>query len=236
MRTTAQRIAWACGGALVASIIGWGLWFVLAWWSYGQASRRGVSDALVDQFMPRYEVVEQHAIDVAAPAAVTFEAARSTDLERSDVVHAVFALRRAFFAQMDSATPHLTLESLQAIGWGLLAAVPARELVFGAITKPWRGDVHFRALSPSTFAEFDSAGYAKIVWTLAVDSLAPGRSRFRTETRVLTTDDESRVRFRRYWALMSPGIVLIRWQVLRLVDADAERRARMPRDATAGRS
>ncbi len=218
------------------SAVGWGLWFILAWWRYGEAPRHNVSDTLVDQFMPRYEVVEQHAIDVVAPPAVTFEAARRTDLERSGVVHAVFALRRAFLVRTGSATPHLTLETLQAIGWGLLASAPGRELVFGAITQPWRGDVHFRPLSPPTFAAFDSAGYAKIVWTLAVDSLAPERSRFRTETRVLTTDDVSRARFRRYWALMSPGIALIRWQVVRLVRADAEQRARVRRDSTAGRS
>jgi hypothetical protein len=51
---------------------------------------------------------------------------------------------------------------------------------------------------------------------------------FRTETRALATDPESRARFRRYWTLVSPGIVLIRWEMLRLVKREAERRARLP--------
>jgi hypothetical protein len=49
---------------------------------------------------------------------------------------------------------------------------------------------------------------------------------FRTETRVATTDAYARERFRRYWAVFSPGILLIRRASLRLVKADAERRYR----------
>jgi hypothetical protein len=157
---------------------------------------------------------------------VTDAAARAFDLERSPIVHAIFAGRRGLLSNTQPASQHLSLGELQAMGWGVLADVPGRELVFGAVTQPWRGDVRFRPLAPATFAAFDSAGFAKIVWTLAVDSLGPGRSRFRTETRVLATDGSSRTQFRRYWALFSPGILLIRWQAIRLVRADAERRAR----------
>jgi hypothetical protein len=94
------------------------------------------------------------------------------------------------------------------------------------VTQPWRGDVRFRPLPRDLFTAFDSAGYVKIVWTLAVDSLGPTRSRFRTETRVQTTDARSRALFRRYWSAFSPGITLIRWQAIRLVRADAVRRFR----------
>ena len=50
------------------------------------------------------------------------------------------------------------------------------------------------------------------------------RIRFRTETRVHTTDARSRRLFRRYWAVFSPGILLIRRASLKLVKAEAERR------------
>ena len=53
-----------------------------------------------------------------------------------------------------------------------------------------------------------------------------GEAILRTETRVVTTDPESRERFRRYWSVFSPGIVLIRYEVLRMVKAEAERGAR----------
>jgi hypothetical protein len=41
---------------------------------------------------------------------------------------------------------------------------------------------------------------------------------------VVATDPAARARFRRYWTLASPGIVLIRWELLRLVKREAERR------------
>ena len=66
----------------------------------------------------------------------------------------------------------------------------------------------------------------KIVWNLAVEPLGPAESVFRTETRVATTNAYARERFRRYWAVFSPGILLIRRESLRLVKADAERRHR----------
>ena len=40
-----------------------------------------------------------------------------------------------------------------------------------------------------------------------------------------TTDAAARARFRRYWAALSPGILLIRWAMLRRLRAEAERRA-----------
>ena len=48
---------------------------------------------------------------------------------------------------------------------------------------------------------------------------------FRTETRAVATDDFARLKFRRYWALVSPGVALIRQASLGPLKAEAERRA-----------
>jgi hypothetical protein len=69
----------------------------------------------------------------------------------------------------------------------------------------------------------------KIVYTLAAEPLGPGRSRFVTRTRVVTTDPEARRRFRRYWAPMSAGILLIRYLSLPMVKREAERQTRPSR-------
>jgi hypothetical protein len=90
-------------------------------------------------------------------------------------------------------------------------------------------DVQFRGLSPEEFAAFNEPGYAKIVWTIEVDPIGPSESIFRTETRVATTDPDSRRRFRRYWSLVCPGILLIRREILRVVRREAEHQARAPR-------
>jgi hypothetical protein len=83
--------------------------------------------------------------------------------------------------------------------------------------------VTFHPLPPEEFAGFDEPGYVKIVYTLAAEPLGPGRSRFVTRTRVVTTDPEARRRFRRYWAPMSAGILLIRYLSLPMVKREAER-------------
>jgi hypothetical protein len=97
--------------------------------------------------------------------------------------------------------------------------------VLGAVTQPWLADPVFRGVPAEEFPAFAEPGYVKIAWTLAVEPLEAGSSLFRTETRVATTDPSSRERFRRYWSVFSPGILVIRWETLRLVKRDAERRA-----------
>jgi hypothetical protein len=88
--------------------------------------------------------------------------------------------------------------------------------------------VTFHPLPPEQFAAFDEPGYVKILYTLAAEPLGPDRSSFATRTRVVSTDPESRRRFRRYWAPMSAGIILIRYLSLPMVKREAERRARHP--------
>jgi hypothetical protein len=112
------------------------------------------------------------------------------------------------------------------LGWGVLADVPEREIVVGAVTKPWEANVTFRALPPDQFAAFDEPGYVKIAWTLRADPVTDTESVFRTETRAIATDAIARAKFRRYWALLSPGIIVIRWALLHPVRKEAERRAR----------
>ena len=63
---------------------------------------------------------------------------------------------------------------------------------------------------------------------LVVEARGAESSVFCTETRVVTTDSESRSRFRQYWSVVSPGLLLIRREVLKLVSREAERRVREP--------
>jgi hypothetical protein len=202
------------------------------WYRYGRShgtrpEDRGEAGALIDRFMPTAEVSERHEIEVAAPATLTLAAARAMDLNRSPLIRAIFAIRtlpsRLRGAASRPSTP-LLAETLE-LGWRILAETD-RAVVVGAVTQPWRPEVRFRGIDPDAFADFAEPGYAKIVWTFEVDPLGPSASRFRTQTRVSTTDPRSRALFRRYWAVFSPGILLIRQQSLKLVKAEAERRFR----------
>jgi hypothetical protein len=115
---------------------------------------------------------------------------------------------------------------MQSLGWGVLAAVPGREIVVGAVTRPWEANVTFRALPPDQFATFSEPGYVKIAWTLRAEPIGPTESIFRTETRAIATDPAARAKFRRYWSFLSPGIIVIRWAMLRPLKRDAEQRDR----------
>src|SRR5262249_17231839 len=88
--------------------------------------------------------------------------------------------------------------------------------------KPWLPEVTFRPLTPESFAGFDEPGYVKIAWTLRVDPAFPTGTVFQTETRAHATDRDARDRFRRYWSRVVPGVVGIRWILLRRLKKAAE--------------
>jgi hypothetical protein len=224
----ALRYAAAAAGA---GLLGCGGYVAVAWARYGRADpRRHPRDELLDRFLPEPEVDEYHRLKVRAPAAVTFAAAKQMDIQASPVVKGIFWLRaipsllqgQPFRPQGSRSIVAETLDQ----GWGVLAEVPDREIVVGAYTQPWHEHVTFHPLPPEKFAAFSEPGYVKIVWTLAAEPAGPGESWFVTRTRVATTDAESRKKFRRYWAPMSAGIILIRYAGLPLVRKQAQRQAR----------
>ena len=227
---------WLTAGAGLAAA-SYVAYVATTWYRYGRVtSRAGAEDedALLNQFMPTYEVAERHDVRIAAPAAITFAAATEMDLEQSPIVRAIFKIREWVMRSHPARQPETRafLSQMRAIGWGELAEIPGREIVMGAVTQPWMADVVFRPLPPEEFVAFHEPDYVKIVWTLRANPLGDAASIFRTETRVVTTDPMARAKFRRYWAFASPGIILIRWALLGPLMTASERRIR----ASAGRS
>jgi hypothetical protein len=186
-------------------------------------------DPLLDRFLPTYDVAERHHVTVPAPAEIALASAKAADLQASAIVWGIFRARELLLGGKPDVArrPKGLLAEVQSLGWGVLADVPGREIVMGAVTQPWRANVVFRALPPEEFEAFREPGYVKIVWTLRADPTGPSTSVFRTETRVATTDSTARRKFRWYWARFSPGIVLIRRIMLRLLKAESERRVQL---------
>jgi hypothetical protein len=181
-------------------------------------------DVLLDRLLPEYDIVERHRVWIDAPPDVALESAEQVDLRTSTLVRAIVALRalamRANRADIDR--PRGLVAETTSMGWRVLAEIPGREIVLGAATQPWLGDVTFRPLAPEAFAAFDEPGYVKIAWTLRVDHACPTGTMFQTETRAQATDSVARDRFRRYWSRVVPGVVAIRWILLRLLKKAAE--------------
>jgi len=191
----------------------------------GIARRAEEFDALLDQFMPEYDVIERRRVRVAATPDTTMSAAAHIDLHSSLLIRAIVKLRALAMGakEAEAERPRGLLAETASMGWRLLAEVPGREVVMGAAAQPWRADVTFLPLAPQQFATFDTPGYVKIAWTLRADAAWPDGSVFTTETRVVATDPEPRAKFRRYWRRVVPGVVSIRWILLRLLKGEAER-------------
>ena len=127
----------------------------LAWYRYGNvtAPLTEESDALLDEFMPEYEVAERHHVRVRAPANVTLAAAMETDLPKSDVIRGVLEARALILGADpdDGNRPRGLLAQTTSLGWGVLAEKPGLEIVVGAVTQPWMANVVFRALLRDDF-------------------------------------------------------------------------------------
>jgi hypothetical protein len=209
---------------------GYAAYVGITWSRYGNPSRSRPDnrDALLDSVMPVFDVVERHRIAVHAPDTLTLEAAKHMELSSLPLVRAVFRARELLFGTTPDVRqrPKGLMAEVMSLGWVVLAEIPGREVVFGAVTKPWEPNVTFRSVPSDAFTTFDEPGYVRIAWTLRADPLDANRSVFRTETRAIATDPAARAKFRWYWSLLSAGIVLIRQASLKPLKADAERRAR----------
>jgi hypothetical protein len=201
----------------------------VSWLRYGQPAppRPDEVDPQLDRFMPVYDVVERHHVEAAASADTTFAVACEQDLMALPIVRAIFKARDIVLGADPDTTsrPRGLLALTKSLGWGVLAEMPGREVVMGAVTQPWHANVVFHPLAPDEFTRFQEPGFVKIVWNLRAEPIGPRQSVFRTETRVVTTNAAARTKFRWYWARFSPGITLIRWLSLGAVRRDAERRA-----------
>ena len=215
---------WLAAGAGVAAGA-YAAYAAFTWLRYGHVAEPadGDGDELLDRFMPAYEVVERHRV----PVQTTFAAAKDLDLN-SAIARLLFNTRALVMGgaiERQPMVPRPFVEQAQAIGWRVLAEVPGTEIVFGAVTRPWEAQPGFRGVAPSEFAAFNEPDYVKIVLTLRADPAGSDASIFRTETRACTTDAAARRKFRLYWALVQPGVALIRRVMLAPVKQEAERRA-----------
>jgi hypothetical protein len=164
---------------------------------------------LLDAVLPAWDVRETHGIRIAAPAERILSAVREAAPADAPLLRALFALRGL------PARAHEPIwEQLLRGGFVQLAEEPGRELVGGAVGRPW--NLFEPLLRGVDFAAFDEPRYAKMAFGFhALDGLLT------TETRVLLTDDEARRRFARYWRVVGPLSALTRRSWL----AAAKRRA-----------
>jgi len=231
-----QRYFWRgvrfLAAAVVIFVAAYAVCIGVTWYQYGRVQHSPhaeSADALLDSFIPAFDVARRQHVRVAAPTETTFSAACEMNLQQSTIFRAIVRTRALVLGsepEKEKSRPLGLVDQAKAWGWRELAEDPGREIVFGAVTQPWAPTPVFRSLAHGEFAKFQEPGFVKIVWMLRVDPIDKGNSILSTETRVATADPASHAKFRRYWSWASPGMFLIRWTSLRAARDEAERRVR----------
>ena len=179
---------------------------------------------LIDRFLPDYEVIEHHAVDVDAPVDEAYRAVKELDLARSPIVLALLFARGLPHLFTGAVKPkrRLGLDEIVESGFVVLGEDQDRELVLGIVGKFWQLSSGVHRIEPGEFIGFDAPGFAKAAWNFVVSARPGGGSRVETETRVVCTDDDARRQFSRYWWLIGRFSALIRRIVLGQIKRDAE--------------
>ena len=183
----------------------------------------------IERLIPAWDVRSYHQTVVQAPASTVFAVAEHFDLQAIPLVKAIFWLRGRILGSTPTSPrrPVGLVAETKSLGWGELFRQPGRELVMGAVTKPWLADVQFTAVPAGAFLGYGEHDSVKIVWTIEVVPIEAGLSLLRTETRVRATDLVARAKFLRYWRFAHYGIELIRRLCLPAIRRAAELQYRL---------
>ena len=173
---------------------------------------------LADDLLPVFDVSDELAVVVEADAEATWRALTSADLievgRRRPLVGALGALRalpeivaHLLHGETPPAAPErLTLRDTTKLpttggGWMLLGERPGEELALGLVGKFWRPVIQYADVDADHFKAFAEPGWAKTVYALGVTALDAEHTLLRAVMRTVTTDEQARRWFRRYWTL-----------------------------------
>jgi hypothetical protein len=179
---------------------------------------------LIDEFLPIYDAVERHQIQIQAPAAATYKAVRELDLSESAVVQALVRLRDlpSMFRRNRLSAECLGIQELIAGGFILLGERSNQEVLLGLVGRFWTPHGDIQRIDVEQFRVFGSPGYAKAAWNFSLSECSDDVTTLATETRVLCLDAASRVKFKVYWTVIAPFSGHIRKEALRTIKRAAE--------------
>lgn len=196
--------------------------------STAERSIAQTGEALLDHYLPRFDVIEHHSIYVDTSPEEAYQAVLRTPLASSAIVRVLLRLRAlpSVLRGDDCRDPGEYTTLLDTIGNGFFFVDehPGREIILGTIGQFWRlrggtnGDATVEALDAPL-----PPGSAVALWNFRVARYAHG-SVVHTETRVLCADDAARRSFKRYWLFIGPFSALIRRKMLEAVKYEAETR------------
>lgn len=182
-----------------------------------------MTDSLIDNVLPRYDVHERHELWVPGDPQAAYAAVKDVTAAEVKLLSPLMQLRTLGRWPRSSDPGAPLLEELKKLGFVVLGERPGEEIVVGAIGRFWSpiGNMPRRTQDFSTFDEPDCA---KAVMNFTVRAEGAG-SRITTETRIVGTDPASSRKFRLYWLAIRLGSGAIRRSWLRAIRRRLERTA-----------
>lgn len=186
--------------------------------------------SLLGHFLPTYDFNEVHTVAVHAPLSRVFTAIKEVELQELPLFRILFGLRGIPKRLRGFSVPDFNLREplfqwACRSGFVLLAEVTEQELVFGAISQPWRltSSAPRTTVNAQEFLIFTEPEYVKIAANFRLEPVSGSSVGLSTETRIWSPDSATRARFAKYWRWVRPGSGLIRREWLRAIKRRAER-------------
>lgn len=180
---------------------------------------------VLDTVMPSCHFSSHHEVVVAAPPERTAAALMSLDTRDLVLTRLLMGVRGlpARLRGRHSARSERSRRGVMSPPFVELAN-NGHAAAFGLAGQFWKPVATPVALRDADeFAAFNRPGYAKAVIGFEIRP-APGGCVLATETRIAATDEAARRSFGRYWRIIRAGSGVIRYDMLRTVRRNAERR------------
>lgn len=183
----------------------------------------GEMQAILDQFIPKFDIHERFERRVNAPPEIVMKTAYEFDMQSIWLIWLIVNARKLILGGTYERRGRIGMvEETRQLGWGTLVE-ESGQLICGAVCQPWFGDVTFTPIATEKFRDYSEPDLVKIAWTLEANEIEPNVTLFAHEVRAVATDDDGRKKFLSYWRWARFGIVAIRWLLLPAVRRKAER-------------
>jgi hypothetical protein len=182
--------------------------------------------AKLDDWMPRWQIREQHIIPVAAPPEKVFAAIHAVRADDIFLFRTLIAIRRCGQTGPESimnAPEHKPiLDVATQTTFVLLAKESPRELVIGTVVAAPPRALASERLTPELLQKELPPGVALATMNFLVTPAGQGGSTISTETRIYANNNAAARRFAIYWRVIHPGSDIMRRMWLRAIKQRAE--------------
>lgn len=166
-----------------------------------------IDHALIDKAMPKPDYILTEELVLPVPPEQAFDAVNTFDLAdvRQPAVRTAMRLTRLPGHLLRRRPTRLTLDDLVTrANWLLLGQRPGKDIVLGAVGQFWTPVVRWKRITSDEFAEFNAAGWAKVVIGFTVLPYGEHRSMVAHEARITFYDRGTQKTFTSFWWLVRP--------------------------------